>query len=393
VQRHAETISPRSVGQVEPATSVAPDRLRWLRAVERTRVSPGARLVAGFIARMPSFPHAFPELRTLAEVTGRSVVQTRRYVRELERVALLGRARHIHERLGQRANDLTALLPERMIRGVVAGDSPSYSEKSFSRAAPSSRNYRTAEHHSRGEASQADLAPWPTDAEAPGGDDEQFSSFEIEDSRPELRKREVGQRPAPEPIRLVRAADAPGVNETAWGRSQSPAAARGPERPPAPVIPLRGPRPAPREPAPDDPELLALLAQAEARYTPDETRDVRRVLREQAAPLEVALLALAALLAARPDSPGGMLRTLVRQAAAGELPPKALVRWREAQQLAARVAARKAARLEADRQHRESYQPRPRTVAPPPPRQLDDETLALIEQTRARLERGVKSHP
>lgn len=85
-------------------------------------MSPGARVIAGYMARLPSFPDAFFALAQLAEVTGRGAVQNRRYLRELEAEALLSRAAHVDPRYGQRSNDYAAILPDGMIGGAISED-------------------------------------------------------------------------------------------------------------------------------------------------------------------------------------------------------------------------------------------------------------------------------
>lgn len=74
------------------------------------------------MARLPSWPHAFFSLAQLADVTGRGVVQNRRYVRELEAAGVVERAPHVDPRYGQRSNDYTACVPAGMIGGAISGD-------------------------------------------------------------------------------------------------------------------------------------------------------------------------------------------------------------------------------------------------------------------------------
>lgn len=116
----AEPISASECVQHAPASKRARNRLAWLRRVEAANVSPGARLVAGYITRLRSFPEAYFSLAQLKAITGRGPVQNRRYLRELEAAGLLEREKHIDPKYGQKANDYLAVLPDGMIGGAIS---------------------------------------------------------------------------------------------------------------------------------------------------------------------------------------------------------------------------------------------------------------------------------
>jgi hypothetical protein len=117
---------------VPPAPYVGPHKVRWLRAVDRAGVSPGARLIAGCYTRLPSYPVLYTSLASLQAITGRGPSQNRRYLRELEKAGLLKRAQWLDTEGDGRqgANDYTVVLPEsdaQMEGGGYHGRKPFYS--------------------------------------------------------------------------------------------------------------------------------------------------------------------------------------------------------------------------------------------------------------------------
>jgi len=85
--------------------------------MQRTDVSPSCKILMGILLRLASEDRVYISLRSLAEVTGKSACQVRRWLVELESLGLV----YYHD-----INTLTHLRMEIWIRGITKVGGPSW---------------------------------------------------------------------------------------------------------------------------------------------------------------------------------------------------------------------------------------------------------------------------